>query len=183
MTCSGRNTGSILVILTLVLLLSCTVGFAQESYNETRGPGIHAGLFYWSVTNEILFEPGLQYKYRNNLFRFSNEFLIYEGRVMESALALNYRRYPFRNARRARFFCSGELRYIHTEGYYERTRHLNAYFLLLGGGMEYGITDRFNIGLEAGWGPGVAYNSRRFDNNKLIFKKDFAIVLSYNLDR
>ncbi len=169
--------------LAFLLLLSSTICFAQAGFNESRGPGIHAGFFYWSVTNDVLLEPAVQYKLENNIFRLSNEFLLYQGQVMESALIVNYRRYPFRNSRKIRLFCSGEMRYIHTEGYFERTRHLNAYFLLIGAGFEYGISDKLSAGLETGWGPGVAYNSKRFDNNTLIFKKDFAITMSYSLAR
>ncbi|MBA7557009.1 hypothetical protein ES705_49738 [subsurface metagenome] len=171
-----------LALLTSILLLASSNGFSQEDFNETRGFGLHAGFFYWPVTKDLLIEPGIQFKFEKNLLRISNEFLLYKGQVMESLLAFNYRRYPFRNSRRSKFFLSGELQYLHTEGYYSHTRRVSGVFTLIGTGMQYAFTDRTNLGIEAAWGTGYVKNSERFENNTLLYKTDFALTLSYSLE-
>ena len=113
------------------------------------------------------------------MIRLSNEFLLYKGQTMESALALNYRRYPLRNVRRSKFFLSGEFQYIHTEGYYNRTRRISGVFFLIGTGLQFTVTENINLGFEAAWGPVKVTNSERFEDNTLLFKTDFAFTVSY----
>lgn len=164
-----------------LLVLISSLCLSQESFNESSGFGFHAGVFYWTITNDLLLEPGIQFKYEKNMVRVSNEFILYKGQIMESSLALNYHRYPFRNTRRSKFFLSGELKYLHTEGYYNRTRRVSGVFALVGTGVQIAVAESFNLGIEAAWGPGYVSNSMRFDNNTLLFKSDFAFTLSYSL--
>ena len=170
------------IILSSLFIFLSAYGLSQENFNQTKGFGFHTGFFYWYITNDLLIEPGIQFKYEKNLCRISNEFLLYKGQVMESALALNYRRYPFRNVRRSKMFFSGELQYLHTEGYYSRTRRVDGLFALIGTGMQYRIAEKTNLGFEVAWGPGYVSNSERYKNNTLLFKTDFALTLSYSLE-
>lgn len=164
-------------IILVILIFYKAAGFSQD-FNTSRGVGIHAGFCYGTVTKDLLIEPGIQIKRGSHLFRLSNEFLLYKGQVLESALALNYRKFPLRNDRRARIFISGEFLYMHTEGYYLQTRRMNGYFLLLGTGMQYGITDHADLGFEVAWGPGYATGSKRFENNTLISRSGFAVTFA-----